>query len=1254
MSIHDELYKELLVRRDALRKEHAYANGREPPICTDEALEEMAERMPAKNDDLLAINGIGQRAVEQYGEEFLSIIRRYSVTAVDGFDLDEKTAQTLRDLQKKLVNISRGNRMLFQPRVGRKTAFDLALSEADALGLVFGRKREVVLCNGKGNKEEQKMFKRLNDILREVNRDIREKGSYDLYIAYPFVEGRLSGDDFPVRAPLALFPATMEKDGQLIRIGLDDGRDAMYNNTLLLAMMKVGRKQRALPDCVIESVDEGTFMTDLIQFYLGQGMELELPADLSLARFTEYRSDCFPGYGQGELHLVTNAVIGKYPTYSSFIQRDFDTLLSGKGINHTLSDLVKEQSEEDFRSEYPLPLTPREIAEKGLCADESELVYVNSLNGSQENVLSAIGKMDGLVVQGPPGTGKSQVITGLISSAVLSGKTVLMVSEKKTALDVVYSRLEGLSKYCLQIDDTADKTRFYRQMETILSLKPTSHGSSVSDLSMKISSCLSELERITSEIYLPGKFGISAAELYEERLAHGCDYDMDLFRERVSPSLLELDNPSLKALSTRYDDPATIRGVKEYYEIMDESPWMQLVRTDLSLYEIDEFKMELERLDRESRGTLNKGFIAKLMSKGKASRDAVTIANRYFSVYNDKTIASITIDPLGIAESMDDYRTFVSRNKFFEGLTVEEKNYGRGIISLSRKLKKAHDEVNRDIYRFILDDHLDKFDRSHRQMLDRLPDFDSTLSVMDSAMAEKRETTMDLAEDILSGELRYITDSKRYQDIARIVDNKRKWSINKFVNRFGYELFKGVRVWLMTPEVVSEILPMEMGMFDLLVFDEASQMYVEKGIPSIYRAKKVVVAGDHRQLRPSSLGTGRLSYDEDDSDEQIGSVLDEESLLDLARARYDNFLLNFHYRSKYEELIAFSNYAFYNGRLHVSPNTEEPEKPPIEMHRVNGLWEDKCNYVEADRVVEVLKEVLRTRSDNETVGIITFNIGQRDLINDRIEEAASKDRSFSNAISKEVRRTDNGEDVGLFVKNIESVQGDERDIIIFSVGYARNSEGKFVQRFGWLNMRGGENRLNVAISRAKKKIHIVSSFEPEELKVEETASVGPKILKKYLQYARAVSNGNKILAQTILSSFLPSGDIGEEIASRHDPAMDLVYDALVGKGYVVDRDIGIGGYTIDMAVRDGDRYVLGIEHDTRLYKESENARERDYHRRKYLESRGWNMVRVWTPNLCRSPEKEISRIISRLEQKNQQNDSVNVMLNNIHGEYCQP
>ena len=512
-------------------------------------------------------------------------------------------------------------------------------------------------------------------------------------------------------------------------------------------------------------------------------------------------------------------------------------------------------------------------------------------------------------------------------------------------------------------------------------------------------------------------------------------------------------------------------------------------------------------------------------------------------------------------------------------------------------------------------------------------DFDSIISDMDRKISEKRDLSRDKVEEIFQENLKYISESKRRGDINRIIESKRKWNLNKFINRYGYELFKGVRVWLLTPEVVSEILPLEMGIFDLLIFDEASQMYVEKGIPSIYRAKKVVVAGDHKQLRPSSLGTGRIEYesDEEDLDDVVSAALEEESLLDLARARYDSILLNFHYRSRYEELIAFSNYAFYGGRLYVSPNVVEPPKPPIEVFRVNGLWEDKSNKAEAEKIVSLLKEFFINRRNNETVGIITFNASQRDLINDMIDEECAKDASFGKMVADEMKRFDNGEDVGLFIKNIESVQGDERDVIIFSIGYAKNSEGKLMQRFGWLNNRGGENRLNVAISRAKLKILIVTSFDPEDLQVEETKNEGPRILKKYLQYARAISDGDRELADSILHSFGDDRWIDNEDYDSGKIA-DRVYSILTRKGYTVERNVGIGGYQIDLAVKQNDRYILGIECDSRLYELSSSTRERDYHRQKYLESRGWKIHRVWTPGMWKDPDKEIARIIEAIER----------------------
>ncbi len=1238
MGLEDDLYSELLALRDTLRSEKRMANGRIPTVCSDEALREMAQRVPTKVDDFSAIVGVGQRFVELYGEDFLSVTRKYAITAANGSNIDEEAAKTLRELEKKLINISRGNRLLYQGKISRKNTFDLmSLPGVDVMGLLFGRKRVLKLCDSAKSPEEMRVYKHLNEIIREVNRELRDKGQYDLYIGYPFVQGRMPNEDFDVRAPLALFPVILEKDSRTITLSYDGSRDPMYNNTLILAYIKSSGNNRPLPNNIIEDYSGETFMSDLVEFYASSG----IPLDCNYGpptQFVDYRAGEFPRYLPGDMEVVPNVVLGKYPTYSSSIQRDFDGVLAGREINGILNDLVVDLNKTDFLSDLPAPLTEEEIRDKGMAASERDLVYINSLNSAQENILTAIEHGDEVVVQGPPGTGKSQVITGLITSAVTKGKTVLMVSEKKTALDVVYSRLGNLARYCLLIDDVGNKDLFYRQLESMLSAGSPKRGVDLDQVSDSIDRDVALLDNIARVMYSPCDFGIEPYKLYSmDRWLDAKDSrhidEYRVLKESIDPSLMDLRYPEVTELHRKFGDRTLMRNFNEYIDMVNRYPWMTMMKPDLSEYNIGEMRADLLDLEKQMIEWRSKGFVGRLFSKGKVSREATAMTDRYFANYNEHTIQMIMDDPRRVFEGLDGYDLFSARETVYSKLSEEERTYGCDIREVSSATGMQHSDSNDRIYDWILNEHLQRFDAEHKGIMQEIWDFDSIIADMDRKINDKRALTRDKVEEVFQENLKYITESKRRGDINRIVESKRKWNLNKFINRYGYELFKGVRVWLLTPEVVSEILPLEMGIFDLLIFDEASQMYVEKGIPSIYRAKKVVVAGDHKQLRPSSLGMGRMEFesDEDDMEDVVSAALEEESLLDLARARYDSILLNFHYRSRYEELIAFSNYAFYGGRLYVSPNVIDPPKPPIEVFRVDGLWEDKSNRAEAEKIVSLLKEFFINRRNGETVGIITFNVSQRDLINDVLDEECANDPGFGKLVADEMKRFDNGEDVGLFIKNIESVQGDERDVIMFSIGYAKNSEGRLMQRFGWLNNRGGENRLNVAISRAKQKICIVTSFDPEDLQVEETKNEGPRILKKYLQYANAVSRGDREMADSILHSF---GDERWLNAEEYDSGRiaDRVYNTLTRKGYTVERNVGIGGYQIDLAVKQNDRYILGIECDSRLYELSSSTRERDYHRQKYLESRGWRIHRVWTPGMWKDPEKEISRIISAIER----------------------
>ena len=1230
-----QAYTELLALRTELRAKNAAPNGKEPKICSDESLMDMAVRLPAKRNDLLLIKGIGETFADKYGEMFLQITRKYIRNTAKSVPLTGKAASILCDLEKKLVNIGKGNYLLYNPRLSKSRSFDLLESSMeDPMNILFGAKREYTLCNTVKKKGDSKIYTRLTQISREAVREYREKGFMDLYVAYPFVIGCLS-EDLPIRAPLALFPVLLNKTQTTITIKYDESRDALFNTTLLLANMKNSGIRKEVPDPTIEMVDREQFVSYIIGFFRDAGLEIEDDGGY-VGPFEEFKADSFPEFRPGELHIDNSIVLGKFPLYSNSIQKDFNDLILKPEINKALNDIIMSPLElsEEERDE---PLSNKDFMERGMSISERDIAYINPVNSAQEQVMAAMEWMDELVVQGPPGTGKSQVITSLITDAVNKGKTVLMVSEKKTALDVVYSRLGHLSKYVMMIDDVTNKDLFYDQLKRMLDLPPnkTDKAEDTDPISDEIDRYIGELNRIADGMYSPNEFGIEPYRMYslvkKVDLNDAKEFERyTLLKENISQSLMVVRYPDLLKTYERFKDRGVISNLRAYYQCLDTAPWIALMKRDLTDYDVSCMRRDLQALEAEVKEWQSKGFVSRMFGKGQVNRTATVILDKYFTNYNAKNIDQFISQTAETMDSLDLYQDYAMKLTAYEKMSRLERVYGENLISVNTKIPGTYDMSNDELFAFIMMDHLKKFEADNRMLLQDINNFENIRKNVDDLITKKREMTKGRMDFVFRDHLTALTDSKMSGEIRRVAESKRRWSVNKFLNKFGSDMFRGVKVWLMTPDVVSELLPLEMGLFDLLIFDEASQMYVEKGIPSIYRAKKVIVAGDHKQLRPSSLGTGRMTFEDDDvgEDEYVAAALDEDSLLDLARSRYDSVLLNFHYRSKYEELIAFSNYAFYGGRLYVSPNVDVPRMPPIETHLIEGAkWIDKANKKEAKAVVELIKDILNKRRKKETIGVITFNISQRNLIEDLLDEEGRKDPKFANAIEKEMAREENGEDVGLFLKNIESVQGDERDIIIFSVGYAKGESGKIAQRFGWLNNQGGENRLNVAISRARRKIHIVTSFRPEEFDVSGAKNDGPRYLKRYLEYAFAVSEKDHDRMRTILDSFVSRQEREEDPESVFN---DQICEALKARGFNAEKNVGIGGYVIDVAVKDGGKYILGIECDNSLYDGAKSTRERDYHRQKYLESRGWNIRRVWSNHWWNNPGLEINEIVEEI------------------------
>ncbi len=435
-----------------------------------------------------------------------------------------------------------------------------------------------------------------------------------------------------------------------------------------------------------------------------------------------------------------------------------------------------------------------------------------------------------------------------------------------------------------------------------------------------------------------------------------------------------------------------------------------------------------------------------------------------------------------------------------------------------------------------------------------------------------------------------------YRDLLHQVTKKKKlWPLRKLISTFRDELFNVVPCWMASPESASALFPFT-EIFDLVIFDEASQCFAERGLPAMYRGRQVVVAGDSQQLKPFDLYQVRFQEEEE------GEDLEVDSLLDLASRYLPTVSLRNHYRSQSVELIEFSNHNFYKGKLRILPHQAVVNKnePAIAYHNVNGQWKDQTNQQEAEVVVQKIQELTRTHPEL-SIGVVTFNAPQQELILDCLEAVHGQ---FPES---------------LFVKNIENVQGDERDVIIFSTAYAVDRSGKLSMQFGSLNVAGGENRLNVAITRARQKIIIVSSIWPEELKLHGVKNEGPKLLRAYLEFARQVADGKFVPAaasQTHVADWYLSGAILKWSSTEKLPC-GLAACPWPGSDIVITENAACGGLMLC---------------DDEIYEQMITAKDSHVYTPQLIEQKAWPWLRIYSRNWWLDREKvqqEISRFAFR-------------------------
>ena len=439
--------------------------------------------------------------------------------------------------------------------------------------------------------------------------------------------------------------------------------------------------------------------------------------------------------------------------------------------------------------------------------------------------------------------------------------------------------------------------------------------------------------------------------------------------------------------------------------------------------------------------------------------------------------------------------------------------------------------------------------------------------------------------------------------------------VRKMMVRAGRSIQALKPCFMMGPQAVAQYLTPGAITFDLVIMDEASQLKPEEAIGAVARGGQLIVVGDPKQLPPTSFFS-RMSQSGDD-DEQF-TTTDAESILDVCSSHFQpTRSLRWHYRSQHHSLIAFSNHNFYRDRLVIfpSPYGQGGKLGVRAVYLADAIYENQTNFQEAKRVVDAVVEHIASRPD-ESLGIVTLNIKQRDLIAELLEERLA---SVRGADEYKERWTIEGQP--LFIKNLENVQGDERDAIIISTTFGKPLGSSVVrQNFGPISRQGGWRRLNVLFTRAKRSIAIYTSLRPEDIVLDGTTPEGTKALRNYLEYAR-------------------TGSLSVTEASCHEPDSDFeisVMDMLRLKGYEVTPQLGVAGYRIDIAVKHPDApgsYLAAIECDGASYHSALSVRDRDRIRQEILESLGWRgrIWRIWSTDWFRTPRQESEKLMSFLE-----------------------
>tara|TARA_R110000751_G_scaffold84717_5_gene169333 strand:- start:2479 stop:6576 length:4098 start_codon:yes stop_codon:yes gene_type:complete len=1127
--------------------------------------------------------------------------------------------------------------------------------------------------------------KSFENLINQTDAIESEKGINTFGFGYPLLIRRDTKDNKLTVSPLLIWSLRIKRtnDFNTWVIQRNDD-DPIYFNEILINHLQ-GDADIKIDQIASEMMDDGLIdLEELVAICQGVIEKTNTSPDSNLksilqSNLTNIKRIKDKAYYESLALTVNNAIVEYGGIFSIFevqkqsIINDYEQLLIADDDTLDLDDLTNHS----FQSISSVETDP-----------------------SQQGILNALGTKRNLLIQGPPGTGKSQSLTAVLVNALENHKKVIVVCEKITALEVLQNTLTdfGLQDMFVMITDAVkDRRKVVNQVRQKLEdVKSHFNTNSRYKLDTIITKAQGLIDSINAK-HIKVNEKIIGNDVWTQVV--GNFLKNQGIAEEVDNSVIE-KIPFKFSYDELYDYIEDLKKAEALYKSYE--PFIEKSVINTSKYHGDnpyeiENDLKNDYKSYKTQFSIVNDKIQELRNNYPKQTDILDIkktSSLWFKLLAlfDKEKSQLIKDQNEVNKTIQNLLDKIEVDDWFGGFSKYDFELSSKVQYLEIVLENFDEFINNENDLFTneynwfsflstLDDYKqlviipklqgsENWDKTFLQVyLNRLlyKYSSNELPTNDHEHIEFTESIKGLKREQINyiksyWKSRFLKDAAKFDKSfllkVRNLYNKRsstkykRHSLRQIVN-YDINLFSSCfPIILTTPDACSTLFLNRRKFFDIVLFDEASQLRLEDNLPALLKGKQVIIAGDEHQMPPSNyfskIFDGNIEEEEDFEEEEVAErerdnfLLGCESLLEFgSELEFQKSYLDFHYRSRHPYLIDFSNHAFYNRRLKPLPN--QLEYNPINYIQVDGTFSEHTNELEAEMVLSILENNINPYQNGEypSVGVATFNIAQRNLILSKIYERNkfSKYQDFNN---KMIQLQENG----FFVKNLENIQGDERDVIILSTTYGIGKDGKFAQRFGPLNHVKGYKLLNVIVTRAKYKVYVCSSIPQEvfldynQYLVTEGSNNRRGVFFAYLAYSKAVSDSNNKLREKILNDL--SANVKEEIklgdalGDLESPFEEEVYQVLVNHfpEKMIKPQVQYAGFRIDMVYDAGDSNIpkIAIECDGAAFHSSTEAYLNDVYRQKILERNGFVFHRIWSTNWWRSPKKETKRLIDFIEK----------------------